>query len=49
MYLLEVACRVWLDAVSAGTPRPLSAEEVTAWQDTSAQLLPRLWQFLDSA
>jgi HCOMODA/2-hydroxy-3-carboxy-muconic semialdehyde decarboxylase len=49
MYLLEVACRVWLDAARAGTPQLLSAEEVAAWQDTSAQLLPRLWHFLESS
>jgi HCOMODA/2-hydroxy-3-carboxy-muconic semialdehyde decarboxylase len=46
MYLLEAACRVWLEAARAGATRSLTTDEVAAWQDTSTQLLPRLWQFL---
>ncbi|MFG1608022.1 class II aldolase/adducin family protein [Actinoplanes sp. NPDC049265] len=46
MWLVQAACDTWLRASAAGTPQPLSEEEVQAWQSVSASLLPRLWRHL---
>jgi hypothetical protein len=44
MWLLSVACEVWL---AAGPERtPLTAEEITSWRAVQDELLPRLWQHL---
>jgi HCOMODA/2-hydroxy-3-carboxy-muconic semialdehyde decarboxylase len=46
LYLLERAADVYLRAAAAGTPRPLDAGEVSAWQGAGEELLERLWQYL---
>jgi hypothetical protein len=48
MFLLEIACRVWLDAAAVGSPAPLPPDEVLGWQAAAPQLLPRLWQQLST-
>ncbi len=46
MVLLERSASTWLQAAAAGEPRPLSAEEASAWQAAGEELLERLWQHL---
>jgi ribulose-5-phosphate 4-epimerase/fuculose-1-phosphate aldolase len=46
LYLLERSADTWLRAAAAGDPRPLSAEEATAWQGAGEELLGRLWEYL---
>lgn len=46
LYLLERSADTWLRAASAGDPRPLSAEEASAWQGAGEELLARLWDHL---
>jgi ribulose-5-phosphate 4-epimerase/fuculose-1-phosphate aldolase len=46
MVLLERSADVYLRAAAVGTPRPLSAEEASAWQGAGEELLERLWQHL---
>jgi ribulose-5-phosphate 4-epimerase/fuculose-1-phosphate aldolase len=46
LYLLERSAETWLRAAAVGEPRPLSAEEASAWQAAGEELLERLWQYL---
>jgi ribulose-5-phosphate 4-epimerase/fuculose-1-phosphate aldolase len=46
LYLLERSADTYLRAAAAGTPRPLTATEATAWQSAGEELLERLWQYL---
>lgn len=46
MWLLERSAAVNLAAAAAGTPRPLSPEELTAWEAAGDELLGRLWDYL---
>ncbi len=46
MWLLSVACEVWLAAGPARTA--LTAEEIKSWRSVQDELLPRLWQHLRS-
>lgn len=46
MYLLTVACEVWLRAHTAGDPETLSVEDAAAWAAAGEDLLPRLWRHL---
>lgn len=46
LYLLERSAETWLRAAAAGDPRPLSAEEASAWQGAGEELLQRLWDYL---
>ena len=51
MWLLSAACETWLAAAPAsvpGRPRPLRVAERQAWQAVQGELLPRLWQHLES-
>jgi len=49
MWLLSLACDVWLAAVTAaattpaGEVQPLTAAEIAAWRAVRDELLPRLW------
>ena len=42
------AADIYLRAAAAGTPRPLDAGEVSAWQSAGEELLERLWQYLSA-
>ena len=46
LYLLERSAETWLRAAAAGEPRPLNAEEATAWQAAGEEFLERLWEYL---
>jgi HCOMODA/2-hydroxy-3-carboxy-muconic semialdehyde decarboxylase len=46
LYLLERSAETWLRAAAVGEPRPLSAEEASAWQGAGEELLQRLWYHL---
>jgi ribulose-5-phosphate 4-epimerase/fuculose-1-phosphate aldolase len=50
MWLLSAACETFLAALAAagtaGTARPLSAEEIASWRAVGGELLPRLWHHL---
>jgi ribulose-5-phosphate 4-epimerase/fuculose-1-phosphate aldolase len=46
LYLLERSAETWLRAAAVGEPRPLSAEEASAWQAAGEELLERLWDHL---
>ncbi|WP_297543093.1 class II aldolase/adducin family protein [Amycolatopsis sp.] len=46
MWLLDVACRVHVQARQAGEPRPLADEDVDAWRAAAPALLDRLWAHL---
>ncbi len=49
MWLLAVACDVYLKALAASGANPvtpLSAAEIASWRAVSGELLPRLWQHL---
>jgi HCOMODA/2-hydroxy-3-carboxy-muconic semialdehyde decarboxylase len=46
MWLLSVACDIFLAARAAGQVRPLSAADIAAWRAVAGELLPRLWQHL---
>jgi HCOMODA/2-hydroxy-3-carboxy-muconic semialdehyde decarboxylase len=49
MWLLDAACDVYLAALAASGPNPvtpLSADEIASWRAVSGELLPRLWQHL---
>lgn len=48
LWLLEVACQVWLRAKAAGTPVELTEPETAAWRAVSQELLPRLWAYLET-
>lgn len=44
MWLLSIACDVWLRARAAGPPIELSEQDIDAWSATSPPLLERLWR-----
>ncbi|WP_262699559.1 MULTISPECIES: class II aldolase/adducin family protein [Streptomyces] len=46
MCLLDAACRVHLATRHAGTPRPLTSEEIAGWRAAAPPLLDRLWAHL---
>jgi HCOMODA/2-hydroxy-3-carboxy-muconic semialdehyde decarboxylase len=46
MWLLSVACEVWLTAAANGRPQGLTTEEIIAWRKAGDALLPRLWRHL---
>jgi ribulose-5-phosphate 4-epimerase/fuculose-1-phosphate aldolase len=46
LYLLERSAETWLRAAAIGNPRPLSGDEVAAWQGAGEELLERLWKYL---
>jgi HCOMODA/2-hydroxy-3-carboxy-muconic semialdehyde decarboxylase len=46
MWLLSVACQVWLSVGRYGYRRPLTDAEVASWRAVQPELLPRLWQHL---
>ena len=46
MWLLEAACRVWLQAQRAGAPELLDEDDITSWRAAQGPLLERLWQHL---
>jgi ribulose-5-phosphate 4-epimerase/fuculose-1-phosphate aldolase len=46
MWLLAVACDVYLAARAAGQVRPLTPEETASWRAVGDELLPRLWHHL---
>jgi ribulose-5-phosphate 4-epimerase/fuculose-1-phosphate aldolase len=46
LYLLERSAETWLRAAAVGEPRPLSAEESSAWQGAGEELRARLWDYL---
>ena len=49
MWLLAVACDVYLTALAAAGANPvtpLSGEEIASWRAVGGELLPRLWQHL---
>jgi HCOMODA/2-hydroxy-3-carboxy-muconic semialdehyde decarboxylase len=47
MWLLALACDVWLSTVAAAAPaeevHPLSTDEIASWREVRDELLPRLW------
>ena len=49
MWLLSVACTVWLTATSSGTPTSLDQAELDSWRAVQSELLPRLWRQLATA
>jgi ribulose-5-phosphate 4-epimerase/fuculose-1-phosphate aldolase len=52
MWLLSLACDVWLASVTAaaatpaGKVQPLTVAEIASWRAVRDELLPRLWQSL---
>jgi HCOMODA/2-hydroxy-3-carboxy-muconic semialdehyde decarboxylase len=46
LWLLDTACRVWVQAKAAGRPAGLSDDEVAGWQAAAPPLLARLWDHL---
>jgi HCOMODA/2-hydroxy-3-carboxy-muconic semialdehyde decarboxylase len=46
MWLLSLACDVFLGAQAAGQANPLSPAETASWRAVGDELLPRLWQHL---
>jgi ribulose-5-phosphate 4-epimerase/fuculose-1-phosphate aldolase len=46
LWLLDVACRVHLQAAAAGDPRTLDDDDVAAWRAAGPALLDRLWGHL---
>ncbi|MFD4676268.1 class II aldolase/adducin family protein [Lentzea sp. NPDC058450] len=46
MWLLETSARINAQAVAAGRPRVLSADEQAAWRAAETELLGRLWAHL---
>ena len=46
MWLLSVACDVFLSAQAAGPAKPLSSAETASWRAVADELLPRLWHHL---
>jgi ribulose-5-phosphate 4-epimerase/fuculose-1-phosphate aldolase len=48
LYLLERSAETWLRAAAIGDPRPLSADEVAAWQGAGEELLERLWEYVSA-
>jgi ribulose-5-phosphate 4-epimerase/fuculose-1-phosphate aldolase len=46
LHLVEVACRVWLQARAVGEPHPLDDDDVAAWRAAAPPLLDRLWRHL---
>jgi HCOMODA/2-hydroxy-3-carboxy-muconic semialdehyde decarboxylase len=46
MWLLAVACEIWLAASANGMPRPMDGTEAESWRAVQGELLPRLWLHL---
>jgi HCOMODA/2-hydroxy-3-carboxy-muconic semialdehyde decarboxylase len=46
MWLLDMACRIRVQAGQAGDPLPLSEDEIEAWRAAAPSLLERLWKHL---
>jgi HCOMODA/2-hydroxy-3-carboxy-muconic semialdehyde decarboxylase len=46
MWLLDMACRVWMDAHRSGKPDPLGDDDIATWRAAEGPLLERLWQHL---
>jgi len=46
MWLLSMACEVFLRAQAAGRATPLSPAETASWRAVGDELLPRLWHHL---
>lgn len=46
MWLLDVTCRLYLDARAAGHANALSADEIQTWRAATPPLLDRLWKHL---
>lgn len=46
MWLLDMACRIRVQAGQAGNPVPLTEDEIEAWRAAAPSLLERLWKHL---
>lgn len=46
MWVLERSAEMNRDAVSAGSPKPLSDEEFAYWESVSEEILTRIWTYL---
>jgi ribulose-5-phosphate 4-epimerase/fuculose-1-phosphate aldolase len=46
MFVLETSARINLTAASSGTPVPLDAAELSAWEAVADEILARLWAYL---
>jgi ribulose-5-phosphate 4-epimerase/fuculose-1-phosphate aldolase len=46
MWLLDMACRIQVQARQAGDPKPLADEDIAAWRTAAPSLLERLWRHL---
>jgi HCOMODA/2-hydroxy-3-carboxy-muconic semialdehyde decarboxylase len=49
MWVLERSAEMNQTAASAGTPRPLSEEEVAYWESVSEEILERIWSYLKAS
>lgn len=46
MWLLSVACDIWLSARAVAEPVELDADDISEWSAAGDQLMPRLWRHL---